>query len=157
MNYIEQNRLPDFKDELLQLKSIFTLFWKPLFSVYVGRGRCVCVYEWMPTCSSQHLLFDFHQPHLICETSSHWTWGSLTQTKQAGQQASGNLLFYFPSTEELLGLQEPIITLAIMWEHFTNQDMAQPHESLFLRVPMKKKMNRRFTVLTTNKSYIKGS
>lgn len=166
MNYNEQNRWPDFKDELLQLKSIFP-FFESFYFLYMLEGVCVWVDVYMWQLASAVSL---HQPHLICATS-HWTWGSLTETKLASQQVSGNLPFYFPSTGELLGLQEPINypgnyvragvpnagPYACMSKHFTNQSMAQPHDSLFLRVPMKKKMDRRFAVLTTNKSYIKGS
>lgn len=92
----------------------FLLYFESLYFLYMLEEDGVCVWVDVYMWQSASAVW-LHQPHLICETS-HWTWGSRTETKLAGQQASGNLPFYFPSTGELLGLQEPIITLAIMWE-----------------------------------------
>lgn len=64
MNYIEQNRRPNFKDELLQLNP-FLLYFESLYFLNMLEEEGVCVCEWMSTCGSQHLLFDFISPTLF--------------------------------------------------------------------------------------------
>lgn len=43
----------------------FLLYFESLYFLYMLEEEGVGVYEWMPTCSSQHLLFDFISPTLF--------------------------------------------------------------------------------------------